>query len=363
MKVLLVQVDGFFPNLALMKLSGYHKKLGDEVHFLRLTRKWLKGFGKPINMQINPSTLKVDKAYISCLFTWNRSHAQSLARLLESFGCQVEMGGTGISLTKNLPSNVENMFPDYDLYPNLNYSLGYFSRGCIRRCPFCFIHQKEGYIKAVADLKDFWHPKHKRVMILDNNLLAAPNWEKALSDIIKERLEVCFTQGLDIRLIDDDNAKLLRLCRYRDNEFEKPRLYFSWDMLEMEDSVFKGIATLKKHGVPPNRLMFYMLIGYGVKAEDYTWEYFMQNDYYRFQKLKEAGCLPFIMLYNNRKDLPLARAFRRYVNRHLYGTWTFQEYLKHRSPKLHSELASGEALSLNSSTSNRPNSGLKSPKP
>ncbi|MEM3617272.1 MAG: hypothetical protein QXJ31_05100 [Candidatus Bathyarchaeia archaeon] len=330
MRVLLVQVDGFFPNLALMKLSSHHKSLGDEVHFLRLPRKWFRGFKKPVNLQINPLTCEVDKVYISCLFSWNRSLAYSLASMFQSFGCEVELGGTGISLTKNLPENIEKCFPDYTLYPNLNYSLGYFSRGCIRSCPWCVIPKKEGHIRAVADLKDFWLPRHRRIIVLDNNLLAAPNWEKALNDLIKERLEVCFTQGLDIRLINDENAKLLRLCKYRDNEFEKPRLYFSWDILEIEDSVMKGIETLKRHGIPPNRLMFYVLIGYGVKAEDYTWEYFMQNDYYRFEVLKKLKCLPFIMLYNNRKDLPLARAFRRYVNRHLYNSWNFEKYLKHR---------------------------------
>lgn len=337
MNVLCVDVDGLLPNLALMKLSAYHKQQGDKTDLLRLTKYWWKHLGKPKDMRINPLTIRCDKAYISCIFSQNRESAFSLKAMLESFGAEVEIGGVGIDLETKLPYEVEHIMPDYELYPNIDYSLGYTTRGCIRNCPWCVVPKKEGSIHYHADLEEFLHPHHRKVILLDNNLLAADCWQKVLEDLIIEKVKVCFTQGLDIRLLDDEKAKWLRLCKYYDHEWKRPRLYFSFDLPEIEEAVVEGIRILKKHGILPIRILVYTLVGFGVKSEEYTWDYFMEKDYHRFEVLRDLGALPFIMLYDNRQDIPLLKHFRRWVNRHLYESFTFKQYLKHEGRKTYEQ--------------------------
>ena len=133
-KVLLIDVDSKIPNLALMKISAYHKFNGDEVGF---------------NVQ-NP-----DKVYISCIFSRNRTKAIGIPTL---FRCVCELGGYGIN-DKQLPSEVEHIMPDYDLY-RCDYSFGFTTRGCIRNCDFCIVPKKEGKIKFNADIYEFWDKRH-----------------------------------------------------------------------------------------------------------------------------------------------------------------------------------------------------------
>jgi len=334
MKVLLVHVDGKFPNLALMKLSSYHKSERDQVLLLRLREVFWKGFTKGfLKSDVKPETLKVDKAYISCVYEKNRTRAFEVKNMLESMDVDVEVGGVGVDLKAKLPDDVEFVMPDYDLYKT-DYSLGYTTRGCFRSCPWCVVWKAEGNIREHQNLEDFLHPRHRKIMLLDNNILGDPSYEDTFIKLIKHGLKVCFTQGLDIRLADSNVAKLLTHIDSRDSKFERPRVYFSFDVPEMADKVEKGIHTLVKHGISPEHLFFYMLVGFNVKKEDYTWEYFLENDYRRFEILRKYKCRPFIMVYNNRKDIPLLIHFRRYVYLEYYHSMDFKKYLKHRSPKL-----------------------------
>jgi len=333
LKVLLVDVDSVWFNLALMKLSSWHKCRGDYVYLIRLPRKYRRGFGKPLDLTINSPMRNYDRAYVSCIFSENAPLAKGIVKMLESLGVEVELGGSGVDLKSQLPNEVEHIMPDYDLY-GLNYSVGFITRGCIRSCPWCIVPLKEGKIRFNAPLKEFLHPRHRKVMLLDNNLLAYDGHIDVLRELALKRLMVSFNQGLDIRLIENENAKWLSHIKYRDDQFKAPRLYFSWDILNIESEVYRGIEILRKHGIPGRHMMFYMLCGYNVKREDYTWDYFMGNDYYRFQVLRRLGVMPYVMKYNGRNDIPLLNHFARYVNRHLYNTWTFQEYLKHKRSKL-----------------------------
>jgi hypothetical protein len=311
-KVLLIDVDSIWFNLALMKLSAWHKARGDSVYLCHLPKYWRNRFGLAVDLEVKTSMRLFDKAYVSCIFTENASKARAVACMLESMGIQTELGGSGVDLSKELPYEVEHICPDYSLY-GLNYSVGFVTRGCIRRCEWCIVWRKEGDIRFHAPLKEFL--RHKRLMLLDNNLLAYDGHYEVLRQLIDWKIETCFTQGLDIRLVDDENAKLLSLIRYRDTEFKHPRLYFSWDILNIEDSVVNGVETLKRHGIPTRHLLFYILCGFKVKPEDYTWDYFLENDWYRYERLVKLGCKPFIMKYNGRRDIPLLNEFARWVNR------------------------------------------------
>jgi len=349
MRVLLVDVDGLLPNLALMKLSAWHKRRGDETRLLRLSRYRFTRFGRPERLTVRGGLL-ADKAYISCVFDRNRGWAYSLKAMLESLGMDVEIGGVGVSLTRRLPDEVEHIMPDYALY-GVDYSMGFTSRGCIRKCPWCIVWRKEGWIKPHASIHEFLHPSHRKLVLLDNNLLASPTWEDTLLTLIRERVKVCFTQGLDIRLINRENAKLLALTKHYDLKFRRRRLYFSFDHPNMGEAVSTGVETLKRAGIPPSRLLFYMLTGFNVTPQEYTWEYFLENDWSRFTHLKQLGVNPFIMRFNGRRDIPLLTAFSRWVN-HMHKAKkkslgllpSFTTYLKHEHPQLASNLKSLKAL-------------------
>jgi len=234
MKILLADSDIIkrrrpYPNLALMKLSAYHKARGDEV--------WL-----------NFPLCQPDITYASCVFTWNE-------RWTTKVPSDAIIGGSGVDLKKELPPEIEHVMPDYDLYPNIDFSLGFTSRGCFRRCPWCIVPEKEGPIKPWAGIDEFWDRRHRRVTLLDNNLLAAPNWQTTLAKLIAEGLEVDFTQGLDIRLVNEENVTWLARVRAK-------QLRFAFDDIAYSSSVRRGIALLLKAGIHSRKLSFYVLVGF-----------------------------------------------------------------------------------------------------
>ncbi|GAI38731.1 unnamed protein product, partial [marine sediment metagenome] len=143
-----------FPNLALMKLSAFHKARGDEVY-------------------LNFPLERPDITYASCVFTWNKKRISTAPN-------EAVVGGSGIDLTTELPPEVEHIMPDYSLYPRVDFSLGFTSRGCIRKCPWCIVPEKEGQIKPRSRIYEFWDRRHRKITLLDNNLLAAPNWQQTM---------------------------------------------------------------------------------------------------------------------------------------------------------------------------------------
>ena len=235
MKVLLMDLDvikrrRLFPNLALMKLSAYHKARGDEVY-------------------LNFPLQHPDITYASCVFSWNAKRRASVPD-------SAIIGGSGIDLKAELPPEVEHIMPDYSLYPRVDFSLGFTSRGCIRKCPWCLVPGKEGGIRESAHIYEFWERKHRRIILLDNNLLAAPNWRQTLQDVMTEGLEVDFNQGLDIRLVNADNVRYLKRVKTR-------QLRFAFDDIAYESAVRRGIKFLLNNGIPSRKLSFYVLVGFG----------------------------------------------------------------------------------------------------
>lgn len=234
MKILLVDLDVTkqrrpFPNLALMKLSAYHKARGDEVY-------------------LNFPLCQPDIIYASCVFTWN-------AKTQEGLSPSALIGGSGIDPKAELPAEVEHTMPDYNLYPNIDFSLGFTSRGCPRRCPWCIVPEKEGGIKPWTRIYEFWNPRHKRIMLLDNNLLAATSWRQTMEDLIREKLEVDFNQGLDIRLVNEENVAYLERVKTR-------QLRFAFDDIAYEKALRKGIELMINGKINPRKLSFYVLVGY-----------------------------------------------------------------------------------------------------
>lgn len=236
MKVLLIDLDlslsqrtPKFPNLALMKLSAFHKAKGDLLSIQYLS-------GKP------------DLIYASCVFSWNAQRASSLPQ-------GTIIGGSGLNLTTCLPPEIEHIMPDYSLYPYIDYSLGFTSRGCIRKCPWCIVPQKEGTIQPWASIYEFWNKQHRKITLLDNNLLASPNWQQTLKDLVLEQVEVEFNQGLDIRLVNTLNATYLQ-------QLNTKKINFAFDAIEYEEAIHRGIQLLLDKGIPPQKLYFFILVGF-----------------------------------------------------------------------------------------------------
>ena len=293
--VLLIDVDSKIMTLPLIKLSAWHKKQNHNVVLHR-------------GLTISSTIDKPDVVYISCLFTKNRAAARRLAKQFPD--AEIRIGGTGINLTTELPQEIEHQMPDYDLYPDCNYSLGYTVRGCFRECPWCVVPKKEGKPHPVADIYEFYNPKFKRMVVLDNNILALPShFRKIARQIIKEKIEPEFNAGLDVRLLDDEKAKLLKQMR-----ISQPK--FAWDDLKDEYMVMRGIEILRKHGI--NRSLFYVLVGYNST---------MEEDLYRLEKLKAVGQRAYVMRYetvrSNKEYIYLAA----WANQpQFFETMSFDEY-------------------------------------
>lgn len=262
MKVLLIDVDSKIPNLALMKISAYHKSVGDTVGF---------------NVS-NP-----DIVFASIVFSKNGWKGNGIKKIYKN--SKVFIGGSGYDLESELPDHIEKLKPDYDLYPDMNYSIGFTSRGCIRKCEFCIVWKKEGFFKPIGDIYDFWNEKHNHLVILDNNILAdKDHFFKISEQIINEGLTVDFNQGLDIRLVDDEIAVILKELNV------KPDYRFAWDNVNDEKKIINGINILKGFGI--KRSLFYVLVGFNSSYED---------DLYRLNRLKELDQRAYVMRYRKNR--------------------------------------------------------------
>ena len=264
MKIGLIQLDGKIPNLALMKLSKFYKAKGDSVFLIDL------------------SFLDFD------LY----------------FGSKIFMGGSGYNIKEKLPNDIDILVPDYELY-NKDYSIGYTSRGCVKDCNFCIVREKEGNLKEIDFKKDI---KHIKYLILDNNFLANKNHIEKLKYFIDNNIKVSFTQGLDFDYVTDANALLLSIINSYDHNFKYKRLYFAFDSIKKEDIVREKLEILLKY-IKPYKIMVYILVGFDSEFKD---------DMKRFEILRSYGVDPFIMIYNNRKDIPIIRKFARWVNKRVY---------------------------------------------
>ena len=315
MKVLLIQADGKtpFPNLALMKISAWHKAKGDIVGF---------------------HVSEPDKIYVSCIFTKNLYQAGGISRLYPN--AEVLIGGPALNRYNTLGPDFDNIMPDYELY-NLDYSLGFTSRGCIRKCPFCLVPSLEGEIRAGTPIEVFHHPDHKKIILLDNNLLASPTRDRTFQYLEDYKLKVNFSQGLDIRLIDRQTAERLKRIKCFNWKFRHNALYFAWDLPGYEKEILKGIQILLDAKVPHSYLMFYILVGYNTDLD---------FDYYRIKTLLDMDIDPYVMVYNDRHDIPILQKLKRWSNRHTFcKSFPFSEY-KTLTPKQKVMAMKAEAAAL-----------------
>ena len=307
MRVRLTQIDGALPNLALMKLSAWHRQRGDEVLHSR-------------HVEPQPNEPPTDLQYGSSLFSF--SH-QRVSRFLKAFPNAI-VGGTGVDPTaiKTVEQITGPEFSglDYSGYPDFLQSIGYTQRGCRLKCKFCVVPKKEGKPRSENTIAQIWRGPGfpKQLHLLDNDFFGNPEWRERIAEIRDGKFRVCLSQGINVRLIHEEGAAALATIQYRDTKFARRRLYTAWDNIGDERVFFRGMDTLAAAGIPSKHVMAYMLVGFD-PAE--TWE----RIWYRFNRMVARGIMPYPMVYN-RETRPDLRAFQRWVLTGLYRTVPWPSY-------------------------------------
>ena len=263
MKIGLIDVDGHnFPNLALMKISAWHKSQGDTV-------EWCF----PLD--------HYDIVYQSKVFDDTYSPDIEWTPMAD----KVIKGGTGYGLDNKLPDAIEHIYPDYSLYPKLtkDTAYGFLTRGCPRGCEFCIVASKEGrWSVKVADLSEFWRGQ-KNIVLLDPNILACRQHPDLLQQLIDSKACVDFTQGLDIRLTTEANISLL-------NQVKVKEIHFAWDNAEDDlKPYFERYKALAKHKPHGHYGTVYCLTNFGST---------MEQNLYRIYTLRDLGYDPYVMIYD-----------------------------------------------------------------
>jgi len=173
MNIGLIDVDSHnFPNLALMKISAFHKSKGDQV-------EWWNGFKH------------YDIVYKSRIFTDEYSTDVDYCINAD----EIIKGGTGYDLQNELPYEVEHQFPDYGLYNITERAYGFLTRGCFRNCKYCVVTQKEGNTHTVADLSEFWNGQPE-IMLMDSNITASKDCERLFEQLIASKARINFEGGV-----------------------------------------------------------------------------------------------------------------------------------------------------------------------
>lgn len=274
MRIGLIDVDGHnFPNLALMKISAYHKAQGDSV-------EWHFGLEH------------YDRVYKSKVFTFTPDVDVINAD-------EVIRGGTGYDITNKLPLQIEAMPPDYSIYP-FKEAYGFLTRGCPNNCPFCIVSEKEGRCsRQVADLPDFLYGR-KTVKLLDPNLLACQDRERLIGQLADSGAGIDFTQGLDARLLDTDVISQL-------NRVKIKMVHFAWDLMRNTDRILRGLELYAKHGAVQDfrKKRVYVLTNFGTT---------MDENLYRIYKLREMKYDPYVMIYNKDTAPKEIKRMARWVN-------------------------------------------------
>lgn len=293
MNVLGLHLDGKLPLLSLMRAAAHYRDLGASFELRKA------GNARAVEPRLDDP--QWDIVIASTIFEWSRPLAE---RVREIYPGAV-IGGTGWSVTSSLSElGIEEGPLDYSDYPERDWSIGYTTRGCRLKCGFCVVPRKEGKIRPVARVADVWRgdPWPRELVILDNDFFGNPNWPALINEMIHGRFKVCFCQGINARFLDDESAAAIASVDYRDERMKEKRIYTAWDGKRDEKRLFRGLEALVRHGVKPDEIMVYMLIGYDDTHADRE---------YRRAKLRAFGARPYPMAYV--RDDAFLRCFKGWV--------------------------------------------------
>lgn len=303
MRIGLIDVDGHnFPNLPLMKLSAWHKSQGDSV-------EWYSAMTASTEYAYKHE-FYYDKVYMSKIFSFTPDYAHYV------IAAEIQQGGSGYCISIKdgkevynkendiqLPYEIEHIYPDYSLYPELtkDTAYGFMSRGCPRGCDFCHVAAKEGR-KAykVADLSEFWQGQ-KNITLLDPNPIACREWKDILGQLIDSGAWVDFSQGVDIRLMTEEKSEMIKRIKTKN-------IHFAWDKYEDKDIIIPKLKEFKEiTGWDRRKMTVYVLTNFDTTAE---------QDLERIYTIRDLGYWPYAMIYDKEhtKRGDTVRKIQRWVN-------------------------------------------------
>lgn len=290
-----------FPNLVSMKLSGYHKDLGNSV-ILKTNYDDLQNY---------------DKVYISKVFT-DTYIDENILKLNN-----VEYGGTGFFYDKapQLPYEVEHHMPDYHLYDDwvkekisdganrndfkyyLDYSIGFVTRGCFRQCQFC-VNKNYKKVEVHSPLNEFVDYSRKKICLLDDNFFGCSSWKIILKQLQQTGKQFQFKQGLDERLLTNDKCEMLFQSKY-DGDY-----IFAFDNIEDYELIETKLKLLRMYtNIYPK---FYVFCGFDRKYEwnNIFWKQDIFDMMKRIELLMKYHCLPYIMRFNRYIESPYQGVYK-----------------------------------------------------
>lgn len=238
-----------FPNYALMKISAYHKARGDTVEWFAAMESHL-----------------YDKVYSSKVFDFTPENPYLPENTIK--------GGTGYGIFNELPEEIDNMFPDYSIYPECDYAIGFLTRGCPNKCPWCYVPQKEGDIKPYRKWQDVVRQDTDKLTLMDNNILACPHGVEQLRQLAETDYRLDINQAMSVFLVTPETADILAKCKWQ------KYIRFSVDHKAQIEGMYKAAEFLEAREIPNSKLFIYCLIT-GDLADDL-------ERIYAMRKLKSA---------------------------------------------------------------------------
>lgn len=283
-----------FPNYALMKISAYHKSLGDTV-------EWWNPFDD------------YDLVYSSKVFDFTPENPYLPPNTIK--------GGTGYGIFKNLSPEIDSVFPDYKIYPDCDYAIGYLTRGCIRKCPWCYVPQKEGYIKPYRKWQELVRNDTKNLVLMDNNILACDYGIDQLSELSKTDYRLDINQGMDIRLLNEEVVHILSKIKWQ--RF----IRFSCDTKSQLPFFERGIRLFEKYGISRSRIFIYVLVRKDIEDAEKRVRTLNEMSrsltlYAQAERNEPLGLIP------NKMQLEFAQ---RYVYGRLYKREQWSEYCRRKN--------------------------------
>jgi len=267
-----------FPNLALMKISAYHKALGDSVD-------WWSALHNN----------EYDRVYSSKVFDFTPENLYLPENTIK--------GGTGYGLYDNLPPEIDSLFPDYSIYPNCDYAIGYTTRGCTNHCGWCVVPVKEGDIRPYSGWQSIVRTDTNKLMLIDNNILACEYGIEQLTQLSQTDYKLDLNQGMDARLVNERVAKIIARMKWI------KYIRFSCDQASQIKAIRNTADLLSSYGVKPSRLFVYLLVRKDLADADY-----------RVQQLKQLKVSIYAQAERNIAQgiIPNA-AQKEFVHRYIYG--------------------------------------------